>query len=316
MRDPHEPQGDFVERLQWQIQTDIRRRQRATVIDRAPAPPRWRLAAAALGLAAVSMFAGGAAVVVAYQAQTTEQGAQLAVRYEQRADLDKQAVALVKQKVSEAERRVQMGVAPAVELLEQRTKLADLESKVELLMLSVQEVRASGRDVADGVTAPLVSGRDFVSERWRIEQRSLAATLEYEKALLQAVTRRFAVGLVGQDAVIEAQARVDELQPAAARFESRLALRQRFLKKEMDAVEAELRMLEGDAQLRLKALQAKLAPARENVERTNKLFNVGLVSRLQVAEAQLKVQEIETDLAKANVDLALIQAKIAERRGK
>ncbi len=316
MRDLHEPQDDFVERLQWQIRTEVRQRQRAAAIERTPARPRWRLAAAAIGLAAVSMFAGGAAVVVAYQAQATEQGTQLAVRYEQRADLEKQKLALAKSRVTESERRAQMGIAPAVEVLEERTKLADLEGKVELLMLNVQEVRASGREVTDGVTAPLVSGRDFVSERWRIEQRSLTATLEYEKALLDATTRRFAVGLVGQDTVVEAQARVNELQAAAVRFESRLALRQRFLKKEIDTAEAELRMLEGEAQLRQKTLQAKLGPAREDVERVNRLFNVGLTSRLQIAEAQLKLHEIETELAKAGVDLALIQAKLAERRGK
>jgi outer membrane protein TolC len=90
----------------------------------------------------------------------------------------------------------------------------------------------------------------------------------------------------------------------------------RFLKKEIDTAEAELRMLEGEAQLRQKTLQAKLGPAREDVERVNRLFNVGLTSRLQIAEAQLKLHEIETELAKAGVDLALIQAKLAERRGK
>ena len=66
---------------------------------------------------------------------------------------------------------------------------------MRLVELDLAEVHASGREPVKTVSAPLVSGRDFVTERWQVEATVPAAALEAAKRNVDVARTRFDVGL-------------------------------------------------------------------------------------------------------------------------
>src|SRR5687767_2513729 len=111
MRDRHEPNEEFVEKLEWQIGREVRQRNRAAQ------SPRWttwspaKAFAAVAGLMVISMVIGGAVVAAAYQAQSNERRDQLVTNFEQRADLARKRLAMATEQMQTAEQRHSMGLA-------------------------------------------------------------------------------------------------------------------------------------------------------------------------------------------------------------
>ena len=84
MRDKHAPRSEFIEQLQSQIVTEVRRRNRLPESPRWSMPSPWKLAAVAAVLVIASMAAGGAVVAAAYEAQSNERRDVLLSGYMQR----------------------------------------------------------------------------------------------------------------------------------------------------------------------------------------------------------------------------------------
>jgi outer membrane protein TolC len=79
----------------------------------------------------------------------------------------------------------------------------------------------------------------------------------------------------------------------------------------MDAVQTELRVLEAEAEGRIKALKPKIELARQQVDQTEKLVKLGATQSIELAEAKLRLQQREADIAKAELDLAIVRKKLS-----
>lgn len=311
MRTNHEPDDDFVNRLELEIGAELRRRRAAT-----PAPwlmrTRLRVAAAAAMLVVVSMAAGGAVVAASYHAKDSEQRDQLVSAYEQRVSLATQRYALANDRMRITEQRVSVGTAAPLDAMQERVRVAEAEAELARIRSQLAEVRLTGREPETNVLAALVSGQDFVSDRWRLDLMTPRLALDVEKQRLQEMQRRVDVGAAPAHDVTVSRSRIGELEAAMAAVERKLAIRQRFLKKELGAAEADLRIQETDAETRQTALRLKITLAAEEAKDAQKKFNVGLAQQTDVAEASLRLRELEADLAKAELDLARVRAQIAQ----
>lgn len=312
MLDKHQPHDDFVERLEWQVRAEARRRSR-------PSPQVWWMPRspmkAALGVAVVvilSMGIGGAAVAAAYQAQRNEQRNLLASSYERRAELARERLALARQQLQADERRVSLGIGRQESLLEGRLKIAEAEAQLKVIELQLAEVRASGREPLDEISSPTVSGRDFVGERLLVEMSVPEAALNLEKRRLAADQRRFEVGLANNVTVETAQARVIEIEAAVEAFQRKIGVRQRFVKGEMDAATADLRALEVEAEQRLRTLEPRIELAKKRLRDMAIKVEIGSAQPADLAEAELKLKELEIELLRAKVDLTVIRQKIGK----
>jgi outer membrane protein TolC len=316
MRDKHLPREEFVEQLAGRLGADLRLRNR-----RAPEPrwTRWLLqspirAAAAAGLViAVSMGVGGFVVVAAYQAQTNVQRSLLAENYRQRAELARQRIAMAAEEVRSAQQRVATGVESQTAVLEAQLKLRDAEAQLQLAELQLAEVQASGREPGITVSSPLVAGRDFVSERWRAEQSVMTSAYSLEQSRYSSVQERVRVGVANPADLEESRARMQEIEAARKGVEAKIQVRGRFLKREIDAAVADLRVLEIEAEQRRDGLMPRLAVARRVVQLTQSKVDTGVAQNVELRVAQLRLLELELELTKANLDLALIQRQIAQR---
>jgi outer membrane protein TolC len=314
MRDIHEPSDEFVERLEWQIGREVRRRNREA--DAPHRTPRSRLKAvlAVLCLIVASMGIGAAAVAAAYEAQADQRRIQLTSGFEQQAELARQRLAIVSGELRAIETGVSVGVKSRADVLEGRIKVADAEAQVKSIELQLEEVRLTAQEPRHELNSPLVSGRDFVTSRLRIEMSVPETVVELARARLREAQSRFEVGMADAAAVDASRVRVLEVEAALEAFRRKIEIRQKFLTGVMDATETELRVFECEAEQRRKIAVPKVELARKEAERAQSKFEVGRAQQVEVTEATLRRLELQTELTKADLDLALVRRRIEQHR--
>jgi outer membrane protein TolC len=316
MRTRHEPREGFVDELEHRIVTEARRR------DRPGQPFRWMSwsparVAVALGILIIaSMAAGGAVVDAAYRSQNNERRDLVASTYERRIDLATQRLAIAKDELARTQRKVSLGVAQNTELLDSELRVIEAEVEISVLKLQLEEVRLSGQEPVSTVSAPLVQGRDFVSDRWQLELQVPQKAREIEQLRQRDAERRYSVGVADSAAVEVASAKVTELDAALQGLRQRLEIRKRFLGKQIDAAHAELLALESEAAQRQMALMPQLEMAKRAASRVAAMVQKGLTDELELAKANLALLSLEQQMLKANVDLTLIQKRLKDLRGK
>jgi outer membrane protein TolC len=91
-----------------------------------------------------------------------------------------------------------------------------------------------------------------------------------------------------------------------------MAIRQTFLKGGLAAAVAELRRLEVEADLGRSALARRIDFARRQVEDLKARINVGTANPLNLAEAELRVQELQLKMSKVEYALLLIRNQLGK----
>jgi hypothetical protein len=259
------------------------------------------------------MAAGGAVVAGAYQAQSNERRDTIAAALERRLDIAKQALTLVETTVKADQVRMDVGMATPQDLRDSRIKLASARAQVKSIELQLAEVRLSGREPGLEISAPLVSGRDFVSERLRADLTVPEAALEFEKARLRDAQIRVEIGTLHPIEAQEARALTAEIEFVIEGIRRKLEIRQRFLKGEYDAVQTDLRVLESEAEQRRKVLLPKIELAKKEEELLKQRFLVGSANRVELAEAAMRLNQLNLELSKAEVDLAVIRLRLQKK---
>jgi outer membrane protein TolC len=317
MFDASEPREVFVEGLERQIVAEVRRRAR---LDRPPlfsGPPRLRAIVAAGALALISMAAGGTVVALAYEAEQNEQRSVLSANFEQRVALARERVKRAEQMLLETQRLVSVGSADPADLERERAKVAEATLRLKTTQLQLEEVRASGREPVDEITAPAVSGRDFVGERMRAEVDFLAGTVERERAAVADLQKRLSLGVAKPIEIEVARVRETEADVALAVLREKLAIRRLFMSGLANGPVAELSVLENEAASRRRALEARLQLAKKQAADLAARVSVGTAAPIEHAEVLVRVTELEAEISKADLDLLLIRKRLDEaKRGK
>lgn len=316
MQDHHAPHDEFVARLEARIGREVRRRNSLAPRVGWLSPVRLRSAAGVAALVVISMAIGGAVVAAAYEAQAGERRDALSTAYAERADLARQRFDLARQTLRNAEQQVSIGLGNQDAVLDALGKVADADAQVKIIALDIEEIHLAAREPLDVVSSPLVSGRDFVTERWKIQMTVPQAVLETERTRLQGAERRVAVGVATAGSVDTARARVVELEAGVEAFQRKIDIRRQFLAREIDAPMADLRVIESEAEQRRKALVPKVDVAKQAANGVDQKLRVGLATQVEREQAQVQLLQLQTELAQVDVDLAVVRRKIAERRGK
>jgi hypothetical protein len=193
----HEPREEFVSALEIRLRTDLRRQSFAS----APQPwswmpqSRWATGLALGAVMIVSMALGGGVVAATYEARLGEQRDVLLATFEQRLAIAQQRLALANRQLQEIQQRVSVGTEAPEGVLDMRSKVSEAEAELKSIGLDIEEIRATGREPMHSLSAPLVSGRDFVAERWRVEMTAPVAALVLEKTRAAAARGRVEIGI-------------------------------------------------------------------------------------------------------------------------
>jgi hypothetical protein len=308
----HEPRQAFVDQLEELVRAA---EQKARLPANGPQPLSRRLLLLAAGIIAiVSAALGGSAVVVAYQVQRTDLRQRLVATYEERVALEEQRLALTRETLRDRESRSARGIENEDALLELRSRLTEVATAVQLVQLKLSEVRLTSQEPVMSASAPLVSGRDFVTERWQLERTVPQAALEKERSRLQAAKTRFDVGMGKVGDVEQAGLRVIEIEEAIEAIGRKLSIRQAFLKGLLSPAMADLRVLEAEAERQSRTLVRRIELANQQLKDLQTKVEIGTLPAIEFSAARLRVQELQLDLTKAAYDLELIRDQIRRRK--
>lgn len=310
MSGAHEPREEFLNQLELQLRAGLRRRDLAAGTRTWMPQSRIAVAFASVALVVVSMAVGGGVVATAYEARLNEQRDLLLATFEQRAELAKQRLALATQQLRDVQQRVSIGIERQESVPDAQFKVTEAEAELKSIELDIAEIRATGREPMRALSAPLVSGRDFVTESLHVEMSVPAGALEIERVRAQAAQTRFEVGLANKTEVEAAATRLIELESAVQVFQRKLDIRQRFLKGGLTAAAADLHGLEVETDLRRTALGRRIDFARRQVQDLKSRIEVGTANPLNLAEAELRLQELQLEKSKADYELLLIRKQL------
>ena len=246
--------------------------------------------------------------------QPVDNRAPLESEFQQRAELARQHLASITEQLQRKERDVSLGVAPGIEMLEAQVNVAKAQAQLRLAELDLEEVRITGHDPLSNLSSPLVSGRDFIGEGLRIEISVPQVALELEQIRLRDTKKRVEVGTVSPIEIGVSRLRIVEVEAAIESFRKKMEIRQSFLDRKIDGPEVELRVLEVEAEQRQKTLIPKVELAREELEAARKYVQAGIAESVLVTEAELQLQKLEADLAKAELALALARRQLEQLR--
>ena len=314
MLNQHEPDNEFVKRLEWRIDRELRLRNRSFQATGWFLRSRVRAGLGLVGLMALSIGIGAAVVAGAYQAQNKERRAPLISEYQQRAELARQHLASITEQLKRKERDFSLSVATQEEMLDAQVNVAEAQAQLRLAELHLEEVRITGHDPLRNLSSPLVSERDFVGEGLRIEMSVPQVALEFEQLRLRDTKKRVEVGTASPIVIAVSRSRIVEVEAAIESFRKKMEIRQSFLDRRIDGPEVELRVLEVEAEQRQKTLISKVELAREELEGARKRVQAGIAQRVHMDEAELRLQKLETDLAKVELDLERIRRQLEQLR--
>jgi hypothetical protein len=159
-----------------------------------------------------------------------------------------------------------------------------------------------------------VSGRDFVLERLRVAGSVPEKALDAEQTRLRETERRVSIGVGDAGELDTARLHVLEVQAALETLRKKTEIRQKFLAGGADAVETELRVLEAEADQRRTTLVPRLDLARKEVDRTERKVQVGAAGKIELSKAQLQQLQLQMELTKADLELALVRRQIEQHR--
>jgi outer membrane protein TolC len=257
----------------------------------------------------VSMLAGAAGVMASSRIQVNQQTQRLLEQQQGEMQVAELQMALAQKSAEEAKKRAAVGVATQEQLMSAQHELVSAQLNLERMKLNVQEISQSGQPVQDDITAKSVSGRDFVAERLRLEERS--AQMAWEEAGLKAknVKTRYEAGLSGEIELAEAQTELLKASTGIQTIHDKILLREQFVAGQITAAFAtrQRQVLAARSQLRVAEMALELATKRYAA--VQKRVQVGMAGEVERLQAQLEMLSKQQDVLTLQTRIRTLEAE-------
>jgi hypothetical protein len=306
MHDKHEPDPRFVESLEGQLARELRRKKR---VGSRPGVRAMKMGS----LIAGSVILGAAAMGFSQQLSDSWRRELLEARLEVQLQLAQQRVQMQLEVLGLTREQVEQGVRNDRDLLYFELRIAEAEADARTGALELEELRQSGREPQGALSAPLVDGRDFVTEKIQVRMEVARHHLDLARGEEELARQRAEVGVVSED---EVQARNLIALQAETQLQSlvqQLELRRAYLDSEITAVEVELKLLEAEAQSQVEILRSQRDHFQNEFSRYEDAVGVGAVHPAAAAEMRTRVAEIEGQLRLAMAELEIVQRELERR---
>jgi hypothetical protein len=308
MHSKHEPDPGFVANLEWQLTRELRRGNRAGV----PRQTNHRILKTA-GLILGSVALGAAAMGASQQLGESWRRELLEARLEVQLEMARQRIQMQQVAIGQSRERVAQGLRDDRDLIHLELQVAQAEADAKIMGLELEELRRSGREPLGELSSPLVDGRDFVSERIQVRLELARQHLAVSQRERDETQRQAAAGVIDQR---ELQARDLVIRQVELQLEAlaqQLETRSAYLASEITAVEAELQLLEVEAQNRIALLDQQYEHFQLELERARNLTDSGTLSPAVTTQMQLQLAEIEAQLRLAQTEREILRRELERR---
>jgi hypothetical protein len=301
----HEPDSRFLERLEWQLSSEYRRANRLKSSADKIAIPR---SIVAVSLAAGLLITGVAATKAAdYFKDSWRKKIEIA-RVETEVELKKVHLESISEMATDIKMRVSNGLIREDEYESMRLAVENAELDLQRSLLNLDEVKMSGDIPRNELYAPMIGGRDFVSERLKIEKKEIELGMEQLGVHLERIEQLVEKNLVRGDEMNQIQMQLANRKVMVDKIQQRLDLRTRFLAGEITAQEVEIQERMTGAERNLYMAQSKVDALNEQLKRLKNLEARGEISHAEVAQLQYAL-----DAAQAELKLATLEMDVLEK---
>jgi hypothetical protein len=300
----HEPRPEFVSHLEWQLRTALQREHRFTEPVKSQIGGKMKIGA--LVLASALMGAGG--VVVGNEVQEAKAQEIRVLEAEGRVEMASLELEIVRSQFMDIERMFEVGTVDEESLMEARVMVAEAESALVLAQLDLEELRLTGREPDDELTAPLVEGRDFVAERLSHEERVAQEWYQLSFRRYLRMQELFEIGVVEARDLSEADVAAREAEGQLDLLALRSRMRHEFLAGELTAEAAELDWEAREAEAQVQVLEGVLQTALEELQALEERVEAGVVRDTETRQARLELLRTELELDMARLRLQQLRS--------
>jgi hypothetical protein len=301
-----DPDPAFLDHLEWQLRSELRREARFSRREVAPVWKRLKMAT----LVAASLLLGGATVVAAERVQQSREAEILAAQTRVRIELQRSRTDLAAKRLAEASTRVEAGIATQAEVGRAEVARAIEQVRLRRLQLDLSELELSGREPRDEIDAPLVAGQDFVTERLQIELEAARVRLAEVERAREWVERMVAGGLASNDELDRNREDAVEPKQQVRAIEGLLELRRNFLRGALQRERAWILAERARSSAALEGLHVRIELARTRLERTEARSAAGAATGEDVEEARQSLLELESESRLMELELDRLQARL------
>ena len=299
----HQPDPEYLSHLEWQVRTSLRRKDRFAL----PMTQNGGRRGRTIVLIALSAFLGAGAVVATDEVQQSRAQEVLLVRV-----LGQQRIAALQMEMALAnlddiQRQFDEGLIGQEQRIGAELPVREAEAQLAVLRLDEEEIRSSGRAPQNEISAPLVGGRDFVTERLLVRvaaAQERLSTVEERRDWMQEAAD---AGLVEPREAEQFRPPLIEMEAEIDGIRQRIDLRQRFAAGELTPgeAEAELEMMDTRVQLqRLELMHERISREMQSVEEG---VDRGLVHESQLDRMRFHLIQVEFEMEMLRETLALLQ---------
>ena len=203
---------------------------------------------------------------------------------------------LARAQLADVTAKVNVGVLGAVSSAAARSELRRMEAAAMRAKLNVDEIRATAQSPRDDLNAPLVNGRDFVTERLQLDLFTAQQGMTAAEEALAEVRRRIRVGAETELAGLDADLEVVRSRAALGVLAERRRLRTLYVEQGTPADELARRMQQSQVRFDAMVAQEAVRVARARLSHVTKQRAIGMASELDQLRAELLVKERETEL--------------------
>lgn len=309
MKVNHAPDPGFINSLEQQLTSELRRRRRFGPADRSTGLKRFIRTAILIVSCTV---AGVAAAKTVEHLESSRRKALNMARAETAMELARARKEMVRDMLQQVEQRVEAGLLSADELADNvlQSELVHLELKKA--WLDLEEVSATGEAPADELYAPVQGKRDFVTERLCIEYQRTAAIEAHLKARMVHTEKLMEEGLVSRAETLDLRTQLERAAEECTGIQGRIDLRTEFLAGDLTARQVSLRQMLHDAKVRLEIAENIYHTVSVQLEEAKKANADGLIHEHEVKQAEYQMISARAEYRIAKLELVLLEEKLGE----
>jgi len=304
MSEIYKADSQFLERLEWQLSSEFRRTNRLKPTSGKIAVPRRMVAVTCM----VGTLMTGVAIVKAadYIKDSWRKKIEIA-RAETQVQLKTAHLESAREMATRAEKQVSNGLIREEEyrVIKIGADKADLNLKKSLLNLD--EVKISGVIPRNALYAPKVGGRDFVSERLKIEKKTVELDLDLLRRRWERFEQLLEKNLISGHELAPLQEEIAVLEATIDKIQKQLDLRKRFIAREITALEVEIKDLMTTAETNVRSAQSTVDSLNTQLKRLKNLESRGMITQSEIKQLQNAVFAAETELKLAALELDVLE---------
>ena len=304
MNKNYEPDNQFVDRLEWQLSSEFRRANRLKTSSGKIAVSR-RMVAIAI---TIGVLMTGVAVTKAadYIKDSWQKKIEMA-RVETEVELKKVQLESIREIASDMKARVSNGLIREDEYQAMKIAVKKAELDFKKSQLNLEEVQMSGEIPRNELYAPLVGGRDFVSERLELDKMEIELEIYLISRHLKRIKKLTEEGLIQDHELDQVMTVIANQEAHLGKIQQRLDLRSSFLEGEITTREVEIESRLTAAENHLHHAQSKVDSLEQQLTRFQALEARGGITRsetrqlefaIDAAQAELKLAVLEMDVLK------------------